>query len=449
MKRLFALILCLLLIVPAALADNGYYQPIPDVLRFRQTTSGKVKLGKDRYVMTTLPDTANDAVDAEMAELILAMKDRALPAMDHATTRKFEALLDVGASVFRSGQSVMSFLTVAHTSIEREQTYVDFDARTYDLADGRRLTLTDLFDADSEGWQLMANAVRTQLTAYFAQRQPDAAALDALCTREAIEAAQFTLTPVRLSLHYRADALYPGATTLMHVDLYYPDIRPAMNTYGQRQTDNAHYRMIALTYDDGPALYSSNKVMNKLREYGANATFFVVGQNLYINHDLVSREHDADFCVASHSMHHEYLDHNDRNKARQWVAKFDSLLDSIIGQSAGIMRAPGAIFSPYINAEVGLPQIHWSALSGDAGQDRTVRQNFLGVADNTEPGAIALMHDIKDEAYAYTEILLQYLEAENYLCVTVPELCAHYGVPMLPDEVIHSCVDAARAMAGE
>ena len=302
MKRLIALCLAFLTLLCAcpAWAERA---AIPDVLRFTQKQMDREYVRDSQYILRTYPQTANEEVNGELRALIDAMTEKGRPCLPKG---KIEILscLDVGTTIFRTGSRWMSFLTIALISHEREQTYVDFDARVYDMVSGCRLALTDLFDPDSEAWTLLAQAVREQLTDYFMTEAPDSAALEALCTREALESAAFTLTPAKLELHYRADALYPGKNTLMHVKLYYSALRPLMNAVGQEITDNSQYKMIALTYDDGGAKAATRDLLLTLRQYGANATFFIVGTMMGANHYVMCRQHDAGFAMESHNYEH-------------------------------------------------------------------------------------------------------------------------------------------------
>ena len=447
MKKWIAVLLVLLLsaVYPAAQAER--WAQIPEPLRFSQYTAERDYVKSALYVQCTYPNTANAAVNQEMKELIDRMAQegrKALPAGPY--NEKRPTYLDVGAYISRSGDRFMSFLTIARIAHNTEQTYVDFDARTYDMLSGRQITLRDLFDADSEAWALLADEVRGQLTAYYMDLIPDLTALDALCTREAIESAPITLSAAKLSLHYRTDALYPGKNNLMHVNLYYSGIRSLMNSLGQQATDNSHYKMIALTYDDGGARGSSMNVLNQLRLYGAKATFFIIGTNMVNNHDVMNRQQDADFAMASHNYEHvEHVSDPTGEKIPAWKERFDREMDSIVGIRPAYMRAPGGNWASFINGQVGLPLIQWSGNSTDAGKDDVNRIARM-VLSNARDGAIILMHDLNTHAHQYAAIILPELEAKGFLCVTVDELFDHYGVELKPNTLYYSAEEAAAAM---
>lgn len=436
-KRLLAALLILLLLpAPAALAKNA----IPRELRFSQKAE-QTALREGVSVKKLYPVTCLDSVNGEMRGVI----DRMAEAMQGSLPRR-GAYLDVGASIFRTGPQWMSFLTVGRMVQDKKQLAVDCDARVYDMVTGDRVTLDDLFALDSPAWQVLAEETRRQLRDYFAEIEPDQKRLDALCEKDALRQAGLTLTPAKLSLHYRAGELYPGKATLMHVDVFYPQLREYMTERAQRMTDSSCYRLIALTYDDGPARGLSMNVMNKLRLYGASATFFLIGAIMGNNDDVVCREHDAGHTVASHNYFHVY-DGITKEKAKAWRERFDQRLDALIGRRASIMRAPGGLNKNFIRAECGLPIIHWSGAAQDApGGGLSASAIANHARNNTRDGAVLLMHDANKYSADYTEGLLKTLEDRNFLCVTVEELYSAYGVKLEPNQAYGGCEAQAKAL---
>ena len=439
MKRLLALLAAVLLVAGArpAAAERA---AIPDVLRFTQKTMDREYIREKQYILRTYPQTANEMVNMDLRALIDSMAENARPLLPQGKIDPI-SYLDVGSTIYRTGSRWMSFLTIAHIAYNKEQTYVNFDARVYDMVSGGRLSLTDLFAPDSAAWDLMAQAVREQLTDYFMTESPDAAALEALCTREALESAAFTLTPAKLELHYRADTLYPGKNTLMHVKLYYSALRPLMTEQGQEITDNSMYKMIALTYDDGGARGTTNNLVRCLRQYGANATFFIVGTMMDNNHDIMCRQQDAGYAMASHNYVHTYEGITAGNVSR-WKTQFDTEMDAIVGVRPAYMRAPGGHSESFVKSSVGLPVIHWSLSSSDA-DNNNVDQVAGRVVYGAKDGDVVLMHDLNPASSVYSEMILQELENRNFLCVTVDELFDHYGVLLEPNTIYWGCVDEA------
>ena len=434
------LILCLFIAVFPARAERDAF---PDTLRFTQKSTEAEYVRAKQYIQLTYPETANEQVNSAMKTLIDRMAEKGRPYLPTGKIDLMPSYLDVSSYISRTGSQWMSFLTIARIAYEREQTYVDFDARVYDMETAELITLNDLFDPESEAWRMMADAVRDQLNDYFMTETADPAVLDALCAREELEKASFTLTPTKLELHFRADRLYPGKTTLMHVRLYYSALRPLMTELGQRITDNSRYKFIALTFDDGGARGSTNNLLNQLRRAGANATFFIVGTRMPSNHDVMCRQHDAGFAMASHNYEHVYNGIN-RETVEAWSQKFNQMMDSIVGIRPAYMRAPGGMYGKFIAAGANLPLIQWSAnsLDADNGDAMAVAKKVINVAQD---GAVVLMHDLNPLVAQYAEVILADLEVRNYLCVTVDELFDHYGVPLEPNQVYFGCEEEAKA----
>ncbi len=435
MKKWIPWLLLIVLTLPGAHAEQKY-DAIPYALQVHQEIYREY-IRDDAYISRTYPTSNSRTVDAEIRELVDAMAEKNRPLIPGGKSDLMPMYLDVGATIFRTGTKWMSFLTIARVAYEREQIAVDMQTRTFDMESGERLTLKDVIAED--GWDVLCKAVREQLTAYFPGQAPNADVLDALCTREALEQADFTLGAARLMLHYRADTLYPRRNTLMHVALYYADIRAYMTPEAFEQTDNSRYKMIALTYDDGPARGTTQNLINVLRNNAAGATFFVVGTMLNNNHDNLMREHDAGYAVQSHNYSHEY-NNLTSDKLFAWKDKLNETLASLIGTQARYMRPPGGLYEPYARVEIGYSLILWDAAAGDASQEKgnTSQNKYDRVMGNAHDGGIVLMHDLNVDCPEYTQMILEGLERKGYLCVTVDELFSNYDIPMLENVMYRS-----------
>ena len=59
-----------------------------------------------------------------------------------------------------------------------------------------------------------------------------------------------------------------------------------------------------LTFDDGPTLKATPKILDILKEEDVVATFFVVGKHVKENPELVKREYDEGHFIANHGYNH-------------------------------------------------------------------------------------------------------------------------------------------------
>ena len=446
MKRFlgFSCLLCLLCLLSAPLAGLSAASAagFPAELRFTQNEGQRVYIRDRVYSLVTYPVTSSAAVNAEMREVIGDLYSRGMQHIPSGSPGETDSLLDVGAQVFRTGTAWMSFLSVASIAWNREQVYVDMDARAYDMRTGARLRITDVLREDSAVWALLSERVREGLSAYWPGVTPDGEQLDLLCAEASLKDARFTLSPGRLTLHWRADEIYPGKTTLMHVPFSYAELKEYMTEEALLQADNSMYSLVAVTFDDGPNGNSTVRVLNTLRRFGAQGTFFMVGTALGNGRWCAAREHDALHDAESHNWVHVYEDLSPEN-VKTWKEKFDRLLTSVIGKGADYMRAPGGYFRRYITGGANLPMIQWSVTSTDPGSDQIAK--IVGIVrSRTKPGSVVLFHDLNPRCSEYLSQVLQWLEENGYLCVTVGEMFEMYGSPLRGGEVYYSCEDLPR-----
>lgn len=250
-KRLFLGWICLLLslcMVTAASAetDGTPIQPCHQVTMTEQKSTAQNGASISVWHITTALGT----VDAELNALADDYAAELSPLLQKpGRERTQNSALTVRILHSRTGMSWMSFMVQARLEYHRQIQQVRFTTRTYDMLTGQRITLADIFPADSPAWTLISQTVRDTANAYYLDETPDAAAVEALC--ENLAQADFML--YGMSLVIPLPSVYENHPQLMQATLYYPQIRAYMTEEAQRQTDNASlYRFCALTYDDGP-----------------------------------------------------------------------------------------------------------------------------------------------------------------------------------------------------
>lgn len=350
--------------------------------------------------------------------------------------------LDVEIRYSRTGLSWMSFMVQARTVFHRDLTDQQFTTRTYDMKTGARITLDQIFEEESPAWDLLANRVRETLTGYWPDVEPDAEKLDKLCSREELVKAEFTLHGMSLVLHYPAALLYEGKNTLMEVTVFYPEIREMMMEKAWEETDNQrYYKMVALTFDDGPKPENSPKTLNSLMEKGIRGTFFCIGNLVGTHTWVVQREHDDGHAVASHNWHHYNAATTPASSLRAMPEKVNKAMIKAIGIPVRYDRVPGGRYPPMQKAKVQWAYIQWSLDTYDWRKERSVKQILSSVKKKVADGDIILCHDIKAHTPEATRQIADYLQEQGYMFLTVDELFAKDGVTLESGTVYYRCVD--------
>ena len=404
------------------------------------STASETKQDNGSRVKLWQLETAHPAVSEEVNGIAAAWAEELSPDLQKAQNNgKKNSRLDVEIRYSRTGLHWMSFLVQARTTYHQELKAQRFTTRTYNMETGEQVLMTDLFDDTEETWQMLSERVRQTLTDYWPEEEPDAEKLEKLCSRSALEEAEFTLHGMSLVLHYPAETLYPEYHTLMEVPFYYPEIRPLMTEEAMTETDNlTYYKTCALTFDDGPAQQNTPKVLDSLMETGARATFFVIGNRIKDYRWFVQREHDNGHAVASHNWHHGNVTKSTPAALRAMPKKVNTAMIRAIGIPVRYDRVPGGRYPPMIKAKVGWSYIQWSLDTYDwrGGKTAEVMQK---VKKKLHDGDIILCHDIKDNTPESTRQIVHYLEEEGYMPLTIDELFAKDGVELQPDTVYFRC----------
>ena len=158
---------------------------------------------------------------------------------------------------------------------------------------------------------------------------------------------------------------------------------------------------VALTFDDGPRRGTTTRLLDGLRERGANATFFLVGERLAGNEDLVLRMPATQL--------------RDIQAAQNAVCK---LLDT----DSCWLRPPYGLIDPAVRIGVTVPMVHWSEDPRDW-ESRDTAMVVRSVLKDVQPGDIILLHDIYPSS---VEAALQIVDALEELNGIQPQAGAMY-----------------------
>jgi peptidoglycan/xylan/chitin deacetylase (PgdA/CDA1 family) len=183
-------------------------------------------------------------------------------------------------------------------------------------------------------------------------------------------------------------------------------------------------RVVALTFDDGPGPYTP-LALKKLRQFHAEATFFLVGKQIAAYPGLAARERPY-AAVGDHTMTHPFLPALARSQVIWQIAAAKRLITRAAGQPVALFRPPYEGRTPAIDAvarALGLLQVLWSVDSADS-----LGANYAGIERNVirglSPGAIVLMHENRGQTIRALPVIFAALRRDHLKPVTIPQLVA-------------------------
>lgn len=179
-------------------------------------------------------------------------------------------------------------------------------------------------------------------------------------------------------------------------------------------------KCISLTFDDGPGAYT-NQVLDVLRSRKAVASFFVLGGSASNNGGILQRMVREKNEVANHSWSHPNLTGLSSQHIADEVELTNRAIHSAIGVYPKLMRPPYGAYDNRVIAHVGMPLALWSVDTNDWKRpgSSAVCQRAVGSAS---PGAVVLMHDIHADTAAAVPCIVDGLQSQGYVLVTMSEL---------------------------
>lgn len=187
----------------------------------------------------------------------------------------------------------------------------------------------------------------------------------------------------------------------------------------------AEAKYIALTFDDGPRRGTTERLLDGLRERGASATFFLVGEEIAGSEDLVRRMAAEGHQVGNHTWSHVRLAGTAPETAEEEVRRTQAALEELLGEGTYWLRPPYGLIDEDMETDV--PMVKWSVDPRDW-ESRNAAQVTQAVLRDARPNAIILLHDIYPSSVEAALKIVDTLEAEGYWFVTVEELLRLNGV---------------------
>lgn len=184
----------------------------------------------------------------------------------------------------------------------------------------------------------------------------------------------------------------------------------------------ANNKVAYLTFDDGPNA-NTEKVLDILEKNNIKATFFLVGDMVKNNPDIVKEIYDAGHTIANHTMSHSY-NYKTEEEFISEVVEVDKLISEAIGEDYNslFVRVPGGSMGKTIeqNAieKAGLRSINWTGLTGDSEKSNVSSDYILKRLKETvgdDKYEVVLMHDIKSVTVNNLQKIIDFIKEEGYI----------------------------------
>ncbi len=201
----------------------------------------------------------------------------------------------------------------------------------------------------------------------------------------------------------------------------------------------------ALTFDDAPDSFYTDKILDILKQENVKATFFILGEKAKEHPEIIKRINEEGHLIGNHSMTHKNFkkEYNDKLTLLEDITEVDNILFSIIGKKTHYFRPPyGALREEQkeLLKNYGYEIAMWTLSTKDWDVFNITKEDIIdSVKQNIHNNAIILMHSkdargkIKDYPLRNNTIealpeVIKFLKNNNYQMVTFDKIKIKNGI---------------------
>ena len=180
-------------------------------------------------------------------------------------------------------------------------------------------------------------------------------------------------------------------------------------------------KTVAVTFDDGPDRITTMKLLDGLKQRGIRASFFVIGENIEGNEDIIERMHNEGHIIGNHTYSHVELSKLSEGAAINEVQKTNDIIEDITGEPVKYIRPPCGSWDDRMLYDIDLTPVFWSVDPMDwctGSSSLVVSRVMSSVSD----GDIILFHDIYDSSVTAALEVIDRLSAQGYRFVTIDDI---------------------------
>ena len=317
---------------------------------------------------------------------------------------------------------------------------------TFDKKSGEVVGLTDFTEQSDEAAEAIISAAKNSISQTIKQRQQPEIDLNEIINKEALSNLIITNNGNSLAWPLGQASLLPSSygeltitVPISSVSKYLqnptarklanipkppePKPAPAPAPAAPTPAPTTGNKVIALTFDDGPGLYTAH-LLDILDQYGAKATFFLIGSKVSGQASVVRSIQARGHQLGNHSWSHPELPKLSVDQIAGEIDRTNEAIRQATGVKPSILRPPYGAVNGVVLEQLRLrnmSSILWSVDTRDWA-DRNSQIVCSRAVAGARPGAVILMHDIHQTSVNAVPCILSSLKQQGYSFVTIQRL---------------------------
>jgi len=248
-----------------------------------------------------------------------------------------------------------------------------------------------------------------------------------------------------LVIYFDNYVIEPNINEILYLTVNYNEIKDFLDftfLLDSEYTNESGYdytnakKSVAFTFDDSPNENKTNKILSYLKDNHFHATFFVLGNKMSSNKDLLINIKNNGNEIGSHSYDHKNMNKMNDEEFIEDFDKVNNIYKSIFNENIKYIRPPyGLIKDKYLRL-IDASYIMWSMDTLDW-KKRNSDYIVNYVIDNVKDGDIILFHDSYGSTVKAVEELLPILYSMGYQVMSVSELFELKGLDIKNNEIYY------------
>ena len=317
---------------------------------------------------------------------------------------------------------------------------------TFDKKSGEVVGLADFTEQSDEAAEAIISTAKDNISQTIKQRQQPEIDLNEIINKEALSNFIITNNGNSLAWPLGQASLLPSSygeltitVPISSVSKYLqnptarklvnipkppePKPEPAPAPAAPTPAPTTGNKVIALTFDDGPGPYTAH-LLDILDQYGAKATFFLIGSKVSGQASVVRSIQARGHQLGNHSWSHPELPKLSVDQIAGEIDRTNEAIRQATGVKPSILRPPYGAVNGVVLEQLRLrnmSSILWSVDTRDWA-DRNSQIVCSRAVAGARPGAVILMHDIHQTSVNAVPCILSSLKQQGYSFVTIQQL---------------------------
>lgn len=184
-------------------------------------------------------------------------------------------------------------------------------------------------------------------------------------------------------------------------------------------------KVIAISFDDGPAPDYTPQVLQVLQEHQVPAAFFCIGKRVQEHPGLFKQVHEQGHIIGNHSYSHAtWFDLYSSTKMYADLQQMDAAMQEVLGLKPLLFRPPYGVTNPNLAKAIrkgGYIPVGWNVRS----LDTVIKDNdklLQRVVKSVRPGAVILFHDTSKATLNMLPAFIAHVRGAGYEIVRLDKM---------------------------